>query len=44
MPKKLKSCVTQVIKQGKSESSAYAICTASLQKAGVMKKGTSKKK
>jgi hypothetical protein len=33
MPKKLERCVADVIKTGKSESSAYAICTASLNKA-----------
>lgn len=43
MPQKLKRCVLDVMKQGKTQSSAYAICTASLQKAGVMKKGSSKK-
>lgn len=30
MPKKLESCVTQVMAQGKTESEAYAICNASL--------------
>jgi hypothetical protein len=32
MPKKLERCVTDVIKTGKSRSSAYAICTATLNK------------
>lgn len=32
MPKKLERCVTQVLKQGKNKSSAYAICTAALKK------------
>mgnify|MGYP003333428755 CR=1 FL=1 len=32
MPKKLERCVTSVMKQGKSESSAYAICQSSLNK------------
>jgi len=32
MPKKLERCVTDVIKTGKSKSSAYAICTATLNK------------
>lgn len=43
MPKKLERCVLDVMKQGKTKSSAYAICTASLQKAGVIKKATKKK-
>lgn len=43
MPKKLERCVTDVMKQGKNKSSAYAICTASLQKAGVIKKSSTKK-
>lgn len=30
MPKKLDRCVAAVIKQGKSESSAFAICNASI--------------
>lgn len=30
MPAKLERCVMDVMKQGKSESSAYAICNASL--------------
>jgi hypothetical protein len=32
MPAKLERCVKDLIKQGKSESSAYAICTASINK------------
>lgn len=32
MPKKLERCVADVMKQGKSESSAYAICQSSLNK------------
>ena len=36
MPKILEKCVTKLIKNGKSKSSAYAICTASLQKVGKM--------
>lgn len=38
MPKKLDRCVKAVVKQGKSESSAYAICVSQLQKSGVIKK------
>jgi len=38
MPKKFDRCVLKVKKQGKSESSAYAICTAAT------KKKTKKKK
>ena len=30
MPKKLEKCVSKVRKQGKSESSAYAICNAAI--------------
>lgn len=30
MPKKLDKCVSAVKKQGKSESSSYAICNASM--------------
>lgn len=32
MPKKLERCVASVQASGKSKSSAYAICTASLKK------------
>ena len=38
MPKKLDRCVKKVKRQGKSESSAHAICNASI------KKGKRKKK
>jgi len=38
MPKKLKKCVKDVSKTGKSKSSSYAICTASLKKAKDKKK------
>lgn len=41
MPAKLEKCVKDLMKQGKSESSAYAICQASLKK---KKKVKSKKK
>ena len=34
IPEILEKCVTKLKKQGKSESSAYAICTASLKKSG----------
>ena len=44
MPKKLDDCVKKVIAQGKSESQAYAICTASLKKSGSLKTKKSKKK
>ncbi len=37
MPKKLERCVNDVIKTGKSKGSAYAICTASINKSN--KKG-----
>lgn len=39
MPEILKHCVGQVGKE-KGKSRAFAICTASLQKAGILKKGT----
>ena len=39
MPKKLEKCVAKVKKQGKSESSAYAICTAATKKKKPKKKG-----
>ena len=32
MPKKLERCVVDVMRTGKSESSAYAICQSSLNK------------
>lgn len=41
MPKKLESCVKKVSKKT-GKDSAYGICTKSLQKAGVLKKGTNK--
>jgi len=34
MPRILEDCVKKLIKKGKSRSSAFAICTASLEKAG----------
>ncbi len=42
MPKALDKLVEKLKKQGKSESSAYAIATAALQKQGVLKKGSHK--
>ena len=39
MGKKLDRCVSKVKKSGKSESSAYAICNASLGKTKKTKKG-----
>lgn len=39
MPAILEKCVKDLMAQGKSKESAYAICTASLQKAEKMKKG-----
>lgn len=44
MPKKLDSCVKKVQKKGKDKSSAYAICTSSLQKSGQMPKAKPKPK
>lgn len=41
---KLKSCVRQVSAKGKNTSASYAICTASLQKAGILPKGKKKGK
>ena len=38
MPKKLEECVKALKKQGKSESSAYAICTAQQKKIKKSKK------
>lgn len=43
MPKKLESCVKKVSKKA-GKSSAYAICTSSLQKSGAMKKEAKTKK
>lgn len=42
MPKILERLVGQLQAKGKSKSSAYAIATASLQKAGDLKKGSQK--
>ena len=42
MPKVLDKLVDKLKKQGKSESSAYAIATAALQKQGILKKGSRK--
>jgi hypothetical protein len=42
MPAILERCVKDLIAKGKSSSQAYAMCTASLQKAGKLKKGTQK--
>lgn len=44
MSAKLDRCVKDVIKQGKDESSAYAICTASLNKMKKANGSTSKSK
>ena len=38
MPKKLEKCVKDVQKQGKTKSSAYAICNASINKSKSKKK------
>lgn len=40
MPEVLDRCVNRLINKGKSR--AFAICTANLQRAGVLKKGTQK--
>lgn len=42
MPAALDKCVIALRKQGKSEARAFAICTASLQRAGILKKGSQK--
>ena len=42
MPKALEKIVKKLKKEGKSTSSAYAIGTAALQKAGKMKNGKNK--
>ena len=42
MPKVLDDCVSKVKARGVSENRAFAICTASLQDAGVLRKGTQK--
>jgi hypothetical protein len=43
MSKKLERCVASVIKQGKSESSAFAICNASINAAKKANPKTRKK-
>ena len=40
MPKVLEDCVKKLVDKGKDEKNAYAICTAQLQKAGVLKPGS----
>jgi len=42
MPQQLEDCVAKLIAKGYTRSRAYAICTASLQRAGMLKKGTNK--
>jgi hypothetical protein len=42
MPKILESCVQKLISKGRTKSSAFAICTSSLQKSGTLKKGSQK--
>jgi hypothetical protein len=37
MPKVLEDCVKALVDKGKEKESAYAICTAQLQKAGILK-------
>lgn len=44
MPKKLERCVASVMKQGKSESSAFAICNASINAAKKANQTKPKKK
>jgi hypothetical protein len=44
MPAKLDRCVKDVMKQGKNESSAYAICTASINRMKKANGSTSKMK
>ncbi len=41
-PAKLDACVDELMAKGKSQASAFAICTAQLQNAGVLRKGTRK--
>lgn len=41
MPKVLEKCVKKLSKK-EGKDSAYGICTKTLQKAGVLKKGTNK--
>lgn len=43
MPKNLDRCVSQVMKQGKSESSAFAICNAAMNKVKKGNKSNTKK-
>ena len=40
MPKILDDCVASSVRDGATKSQAFARCTASLQKAGILKKGT----
>lgn len=40
MPQILKDCIKDLMKKGKTKSSAFGICTDSLQKAGILKAGT----
>jgi hypothetical protein len=44
MPKELEERVKKIMKSGTPRATAYAIATKQLQKAGVLKKGTNKKK
>ena len=44
MPKVLEDCVTKLRQRGYNESSAYAICTSALQKAGKLKPAKKKSK
>lgn len=41
MPKELEDCVAKRIEEGKSEASAWAICTEMMKKKGMMKPGKS---
>ncbi len=41
MPRILDSCVQKKIKEGMDKSQAFAVCTSSLQDAGILKRGTS---
>ena len=43
MPADFDRCVQQVMKQGKSKSSAFAICTATFKKAGKSTENTDNK-
>lgn len=40
MPKVLEDCIKALMDKGKEKESAYAICTAQLQKAGILKPGS----